>query len=288
MELQADIEQLSTGKTVQLSAREEITINQIDKTARTEDIHFLKSGERYLLEVLGRSGELRAKRPVQIELKHRDFRGTVTATLQSDDSGQIGLGPLHEIVWIKATGSDGHTKQWTLASDAVAHARNLHGVAGQPLRIPYAFGRPTPTDISLLELRYGTPVADAFQKVAWQAGSLQLNDLQPGNYRLILKRSGTRIDIRVTAGTTDHRHALGSTRLLEIRQADPLRIAEATIQPDALRIQLEGATKYTRLHVFATRYQPAFSPFDCARPNPRCGAGDLPHASQHRPILGRP
>ena len=259
--LAAEVEQLSTGKRVNVSITKTFAINQIDQSPRTEDVHLLKSGDEYLLEVLGRSGELLAKRPLRCELWHRDFSRPVTTTLQSDEVGQIALGQLPDIVSLAVTGRDGTTKSWTLATDQVAHYQTLHTLARQSLRIPYAFGEPTRADVSLLEMRHGTPVSDAFGKVGWKDGSLELSQLQPGDYRLTLKRENRQIGIRVTEGQQQARHGLGKSRLLEIRNGDPLQIASLSAARGKVNIQLEGATKYTRVHVFATRYEPAFAPF---------------------------
>ena len=65
----------------------------------------------------------------------------------------------------------------------------------------------------------------------------------------------------MTKGKLGQRYALGDTRLLEIRNANPLHVASAKVADEQLKVQLEGATTFTRVHVFATRYQPAFRPF---------------------------
>ena len=131
--LHAEIEQLSLNKKVPLVATKQWTLNEIDRTPRTEDLHFFQADGQYFLEVLGRSGEARPQRPVRIELQHRDFRDTVTTTLQSDEAGQIALGQLEDIFRIRATDIDGTTREFYLPTDRVAHYGTMHGIAGQTL-----------------------------------------------------------------------------------------------------------------------------------------------------------
>ena len=52
--------------------------------------------------------------------------------------------------------------------------------------------------------------------------------------------------------------ALGTSRKLELRHRNPIQIASAAVKNRQLQIQLTHADELTRVHVFATRYQPAF------------------------------
>ena len=47
-----------------LSAGESFALNAIDKTGKVEDLHLVRSGSSYLLELRGKTGEPRADRPV--------------------------------------------------------------------------------------------------------------------------------------------------------------------------------------------------------------------------------
>ena len=51
----------------------------------------------YRLPCLGRSGEFKQDRPVQVAFKHRDFKELVHATLKTDAMGRVILGPLADI-----------------------------------------------------------------------------------------------------------------------------------------------------------------------------------------------
>src|SRR5262249_30459674 len=48
----------------------------------------------------------------------------------------------------------------------------------------------------------------------------------------------------------------------ELPGLKPLQIASVTSDADALVVRLKDANKFARVHVFATRYMPAYSAFD--------------------------
>src|SRR5206468_1041347 len=73
--------------------------------------------------------------------------------------------------------------------------------------------------------------------------------------------SGDRIRIRVVDGTVQGDHVLGKLRYLELPGLKPVQITAITPDPELVSIQLRDVSPFTRVHVFATRYQPAFSAF---------------------------
>ncbi len=87
--LQAKVRSLSQGKDVMLAAGENFGLNGITKTNRIEDLHFAKFGNDYVIELLGRTGEAKPDRPVQLSIKHRDFREAVNVLLKSDARGRV-------------------------------------------------------------------------------------------------------------------------------------------------------------------------------------------------------
>ena len=67
--------------------------------------------------------------------------------------------------------------------------------------------------------------------------------------------------LRVTDGEENERYVLGETRHLEVRGAKPLQIARMTSNENGVRIELANHNKFSRVHVFATRQQPAYDGF---------------------------
>ncbi len=265
--LRAKVQNLSRNEKVDLSAGESFSLNEIDRSEKIEDLHFAAIDGSYAIDLLGRTGEPKPDRPVQLSVKHRDFRHPIDVSLQTDADGRIALGPLEEIAWIKATGPEGTSHTWNLLTDAAAYRQSLHGQAGQPVEVPYMGRQDTPArgELSLLELRGSTFVADRFEALSIGDGLLCLGDLPAGDYDLLFKRTGTRVRVKLTDGPRRDGYVLGKDRQLEVRGDRPLQIAAVDADDEAITVRLQHASGFTRLHVFATRFQPAYSAFDHLR-----------------------
>jgi hypothetical protein len=261
--LQAKVQSLSQNKKVDLSVEQSFSLNQIDRTEKVEGLHLACYGGVYVLELLGRTGEPRPDRPVQLSLKHRDFLDPVQVTLKSDARGRVELGSLSDVASITATGPEGTSHSWSLEPDQHTYYQTVHGRAGEAVVLPY-MGRaekPQREELSLLELRGDTFVTDRFEAMSMDGGLLRIAGLAPGDYDLWLKRENRRLRLRIAAGEPGESYVLGRHRQLELRGTAPLQIAAVQTADDAVKVQLKNASKYARLHVFATRYQPAYRPY---------------------------
>ncbi len=262
--LQATVKQASQNKKVTLTATDSVSLNQIDQTEKTAQLLLTKVSGKYVIELLGKTGETRADRPVQLSCKHRDFREPVTVALQTDFQGRIALGELTDIAAITAQGPSGVSQTWNLLRDQRTYQPSIHGVAGKPLLVPY-LGDPQAVArraVALLELRGNTYVADRFSSLSVQDGMLQIDKLPRGDYELILKEEQQRIRVRLAAGERLEDFVLGSSRHLESSPRPTLHVGPIQTDGDELRIPLTGADEFTRVHLFATRYHPAHSIYD--------------------------
>ncbi|MEE3369902.1 MAG: hypothetical protein VX346_11210, partial [Planctomycetota bacterium] len=262
-QLQAKVPSRSQNKQIDLAVTETFGLNQIDQSDKVEDLHFANIDGEYFLELLGKTGEPRPDRPVQLAVKHRDFRQPVNLALQTDLAGRVELGPLTDIVSVTATGPEKTAHTWNLPLDRHSYHASLHGVAGETLELPY-LGRaeqPSRSEFSLLEMRGETYVADRFDALSIEDGMLRIEELPRGDYQLLLKHSGQPVRIRLTAGVARAGYALGANRHLEQRGVRPLQIVDIDRGREKIRVRLRNASKFARVHVFATRYQPAFSAF---------------------------
>jgi hypothetical protein len=261
--LTAKVQSLSQNKKIDLSVNKQFKVNAIDKTEKIEALHLARVSHTYVLDVLGKTGEIKADRPVHVTLKHRDFKEPVHATLQSDETGRIHLGQLVDIATVSAKGPNDITASWNLLPDQCTYPRTLHGLEGEPLQIPYlgSSEQPARDELSLLERRGGTYVADRFSNLTIDRGLLRIQGLLPGDYDLLFKRSGHQIHIRVAAGDRRHGYAMGAHRFLELRGQQPLQIAAIETGEEAIQIHLRNASRFSRVHVFATRFYPAFAHF---------------------------
>ena len=259
--LRAKVESLSANKKIDLAVTETFQLNGIDKSEKVADLHFVKIDGSYVLELRGRTGEAKPDRPVQLAVKHRDFREPVKLMLQTNERGRVILGELADIQSITATGPDGGSHTWSLLTDRHSYHQSVHGRVGQPLELPYMGASEVPlrSELSLIEVRGGTFVADRFKVLRLRNGMLRIRGLSRGDYDLLFKRTGRRVRLRIADGEEQQGYVFGNARHLEVRGSDALQIAKIEIEDDRLRIQLANANEFTRVHVFATRYQPAFS-----------------------------
>lgn len=285
-ELIAKVKQISAGnRKIALSASDVFTLNEIDRTDKVEDLHLMHNASGYVLELRGKTGEAKVSRPVSFSITHRDFRQPLNITLMTDAAGRIQLDPLTDIATLTATGPEGISHTWPLRHDAFTYPQTLHAKVGDVITLPYLpkDGRLSPADedvkpadfrqeLSLLEMRKETFYADRFDRLTVKNGLLTIEKLPAGDYDLLLKSHHRRVRIRVTSGKQAGRYLLGKWRQLETEPLAPLQIGEVKIEPVAAKetrpagekvvVQLRNASKYARLHVFATRYVPAYSVFD--------------------------
>ncbi|MGE0609645.1 MAG: hypothetical protein AB7O62_21315, partial [Pirellulales bacterium] len=141
---------------------------------------------------------------------------------------------------------------------------SLHGEAGQPIVVPF-MGQaddPTAAEVSLLELRGDTFVADLIGHVKIEAGMLHIEKLPPGDYSLLLKQIGRQIHLRLTEGIRQKNFILGDYRQLQLNQQQPLQLQRPTFDDKVVRVHVLNAGKFTRVHLFATRFQPAYSAYN--------------------------
>ena len=258
------------GRKIDLSASDTVTLNGMDRTEKIEMLHLAKVDNSYVVELRGKTGESKASRPVQFSFKHRDFRTTYDVALKTNGAGQIDLGPLTGIATVTATNPENTQQTWNLASDAHSYSQVVQGKVGEPISIPFlpqsglstaANQNPpqaTRDELSLLEVREEVYVADRFEHLSVNEGLVELKKLPAGDFDLLLKSTGTRIRIRVTDGPKLNGFVLGSHRQLETPRLAPLQIESIISGENGVTVTLKNATKFTRVHVLATRYVPEY------------------------------
>lgn len=162
--LEAKVKCLSTGKDVDLSSTESVNVNGISSTDKIEDLHLAKFGNDYVIELLGRSGEAKPDRPVQLFIKHREFKDNIIAVLKSDANGRVTLGPLTDIDQIAAKGPEGTAHSWQLPTNEHSYRSVMHALTGDMLTIPYSGSaeKPTRTELALFEMRGASIHSDQF------------------------------------------------------------------------------------------------------------------------------
>ncbi|MCH7909891.1 MAG: formate dehydrogenase accessory sulfurtransferase FdhD, partial [Candidatus Hydrogenedentes bacterium] len=261
--LRAKVQNVSQNKKVDVATSKTFSLNQVDTTEKIEVMHLSRMASSYVLDMLDKTGLPMRGRPIHLTLKHRDFRDQITTTLQTDAKGRIQLGPLSDIVWIKANSEDGSERSWNPGRDAHNYPTYLHGVAGEPLRVPY-LGTSTEAirdELSLLERRGNHYFADRFPSLRIEDGFIVIDNLAPGDYELTLKPWHTQIRIRLSAGAQTAGYVYSNRRHLELSDPSPLHIARVRATEDEIRIELVNQSSHARVHVYATRFMPAYSAY---------------------------
>ena len=263
--LHGKVQSLTLDRKIDFSAQDTFALNGIERTEKTADLHLRHEQGRYVLQLLGRTGEVRAEHPVQLELKHRFFRETVHVSLKTDKAGAVALGLLDDIVWVRARGPEGTERQWSMVRDRCSEQPFVHAHSGEVVTV--AFMGDQPDDIadvaSLLEVRGGTFTRSVLDHASISGGAILIKALEPGDYDLYIKPSHRHIRIRVAHGGSRHGpHVVGQDRLLEQGVSLPLQITGIDAGEKELRIQLSLASPNTRVHVACTRFVGATDLFD--------------------------
>jgi hypothetical protein len=261
--LQAKVKSLSQNKTQDLTVSESFPLNQIEQTDKTEDLHLAKFGGEYVIELLGKTGEAKPDRAIQLSLKHRDFRQPVPTVLKTDARGRVHLGALPDIVTLSVTAPENTSHTWTLPTDHHTYRQIVQAKAGETISLPYlgSSAKPMRDELALFELRGEVIQADRFENLGIKDGMIELHDLPAGDYDLWLKQGGERVRIRVVDGSVQSEFVLGKLRDLELPKLKPVQIAAITAEDEQVAISLREVSPFTRVHIFATRYQPAYSAF---------------------------
>lgn len=265
--LRGRVQSLSTGKPIPVSSTPvSFHLNAIDASLQTESPILGRNQEGYVLDLLGKNGEPKAGRVLNFNLALREFRDVLALALETDAAGRIHLGELPGVESISISGFP-EMRTWNLATDRRSLATEWNGLAGETLRIPYPGTESTPTRraLSLIELRHGAFAFDRFDHLSLAGGYLELRDLAAGDYELWLKESSQQVLIRISAGSVQAGRILGRDRHLEASSVE-MQISELGIQGDELVLRLANPGPDASVHVFSTRYLPAYDPFSLIFP----------------------
>ncbi|MFO7904711.1 MAG: hypothetical protein ACQESR_07735 [Planctomycetota bacterium] len=262
--LSAKITQAVTGEKISVADEATFSLNGINRTDKIEDLHLLKADGKYVLEVLGRTGEPKGSRPVNFTFKHRDFRDTVHVVLKTNPDGRVKLGKLEGIDSLTAKGPEGTEHRWALIDDRHTYNRTVHARAGESIVLPYLgmAERVSRRELSLLQLTGGTFSVDRFDHLHVKNGLLVIEDLPPGDYDLLLKARSRRIAIRIAAGRKVGSFIVGKPRQLETPRLEPLQIESITPADEEVVVQLRNVSQFTRVHVYASRYMPEYDAYE--------------------------
>ncbi len=253
--LEGKVEVLSNGGEKRaVSASHSWQLNGMDKTDATNDGHLSKFGNDYVYELLGKNGEPIADQQIEFIFKHHGFTRTQSIALKTDEKGRVALGALAGIKSFHAKAPNGRDARWELDSFERTWAAAIHTGAGQGVVIPappnWAAG-----EVSLLETKAGTFVADHSAKLGAKDGFLVVQPLPPGDYSLRFRREERDIAIKISGGKASNGWYLGAARNLQAKAEMPLQIVNTATDAEFLTVKLANVTPFTRVHIAATRFE---------------------------------
>lgn len=262
--LSARIQNLSLNQKQDLADTATFTLNEIERTAQTHALHIGRDTDGYYAELRGKNGEPLAGEPLHAAFTHRYFTDeAIHADLKTDAQGRARLGPLEGIRTGTLTAAAGATCTWAPLRNACSTPDALHGQTGEILRLPVADSAADAGAVaSLLETRRGQFVKDWRTALSLKAGFLELAGLPAGDYVLFVKPDAQAIAVRVTQGETRDGFTVSPRRALERPRLAPLQVTSLSADRDAVTIRLANATRFARVHLFATRYLPAYDLFE--------------------------
>lgn len=280
--LRAKVQNLSTSQKVELSDGTGYTLNGIDADTGIEDIHLARTVDGYVLHHLGKSGEPKSGTALTVRIQHRDITSSLDFTLQKDANGRVELGHLRDVLSIHVSAPSGVSEGWTLPRDRFRNNGTIHVKANEPFRVPLMEVAPLGgvkvpdehgkdakpetaverKDASLLDVVGGTYVQDHFKALSRKDGYLEIAGLPAGDYDLLLKRDLTPFRIRVAPGEDRGSWVAGAKRHLERRNAKPPQISSITPHEKDIEITVGNVNDQLRVHVFGTRFVPAYSAYD--------------------------
>ncbi len=260
--LKAKVQNISRNQKQELADGATFVLNHMDRGVAVQDLHVSRTAAGYIVELRGKNGEPRPGEPLSCWFKHRLFREEVQVELKTDDQGRAWLGDLPGIASFRVREPFGAEHAWSPAASACTLPAELHGRKGEVLRVPVAFDAAEPLkELSLIEQRQGQFVKDWNEALAVKDGFIELGNLPAGDYSLYLKPLDRAIAVRLTEGEDRDGFTLSARRALERPRLAPLQVRDVTTVGDAVEIRLANATPFTRVHVLASRYLPAYDLF---------------------------
>ena len=260
-ELKAKIKNISKNKKEDLYANAKFELNGMDQSNTFENLLLNHEKDSYSLEVLGKNGEPRINRSVEIELKHKYFCDRITKNLKTDNNGCIQLGALKDIDYIKASCSNNNSYKWNLCLSKIAYPKRINSHVNDIIQIPYIVQRDK-NKCSLFEKRKSGWHSDLSHVIKYKDGHIQISGLEPGNYEFIVKPLEISIEIFVDKGVKNNDIILSEHRGLKINKSKPIFINSINIKDKNVLIHIGNVNDFTRLHVLATRYLPEYSIFN--------------------------
>ncbi|HEX2689872.1 MAG TPA: hypothetical protein VHN14_24805 [Kofleriaceae bacterium] len=254
--LRGRIEVRSEQREREIAVTRRLSIAAIHAGPSTEALYLAHTEAGWVVSALGKTGEPRAHRPVTIGIVHRWAWTQLTCELATDELGRVELGPLPGARRITAT-LGGLTQSWEL-DDPPPHQVPIYALAGQEVIVAIPASRAAGDVMrraSLVELRAGAPARHVEATLEPLAGAIAIRGLPSGEYQL--RAPGIATTTITVAAPSSALAGWAITPAAIVQVPRPVPAIAAIELDDHLIVQLRGGDARTRVHVIATRFQPA-------------------------------
>lgn len=255
------VDGLADSRERPLSVTRTWNIAGIRATSQTHDAFLSCDGDDFIVEVRGRNGELVEGATVSIRLRPNVRTKIVQKTLQTDERGQVRLGPLAGMTDIRYGVAGGLQHNQSLQLNQVRWPDEVHSTPERSIQLPLQEqGIDLDERYRLLEIRDGGVYSDQTERLADADGLLLIEGLSPGDFQLLDRMTGTKTAIVIVDGPVIGSVVAGQVRHRSISPAVPIGIESITRNDGGMQIKLAGDSSAARVHVYASRY------LDRARP----------------------
>lgn len=246
---------VSEQRTVDLRRELAVDIGTMHAALATEALYLAREPAGFRLALLGKSGEPRAGRAINLELRLRAVTFLWQVTLATDERGTVDLGPLPGVLEIHATTSTGLDQRFDLTTPPPAFTSTLTAVEGAPIRVP-APADPR-ADWSVIEQRGHAPAHDHGARARLEAGALVVDGLPAGEH-VITVRGQPAVRVTVVPAAAPRAGAWVTLPRALVELHPPIPVLGAITATDAgLDVEVLGASPATRVHVLAAPLWPA-------------------------------
>ena len=253
--VQGTVTSIATAQQKTLRASGAIAVASIRKSAHTYDAFLTRNGKDYVVEVRGRSGEAVPNATVSISVDTDVYTGAINQTLQSDERGQVNLGPLNHVSRIRYSAAGSQQHDHDLELDVAVWPNLIHATTESDTRLALASDLDDVREkYRLLEIRGGGFHVDHSKNLRIENGLLSTGKLSAGDYQLVDRETARATQLVVVEGPMHGLVAAGKIRHLSVSPSEPLGIQSVKNDADGLKVQLSGDTKLARVHLYVSRY----------------------------------
>ncbi len=211
----------------------------------------------YRISALGRNGEPLKRLPVNLSFTTLDVQFSESATLATDEKGELNLGMLPRVTSIALNAEGVQSSTIDLNESFRAWPPSVHLSTEDQLQLPLGQQSVEPRDFSLTEIRRQVVYRDLSSKIQLKSGRLQLPALEPGEYRLMDREAGQVVAIHVVqAENRLVNHLVSKTSVLDTLVRQPIVIEQAEIAAGHVQARISGHDNQTQIYILAHPFFP--------------------------------